>query len=183
MALFAVAWIARRSKVDAAPAASAEVTIEEFSPAGKSLGTTRVAKVAKSEAEWRAQLSPLAFQVARKAGTEQPFSGEYDQNHPDGPLPLRVLRYCALRFEHQVRLGYRVAELLPCHLPLQRNSRRTGLSACCGGRDLHALRCAPGACLRRRTEADGTSLLHEFRVAALRAAFGVTPYPDFGDFL
>jgi peptide-methionine (R)-S-oxide reductase len=84
MALFTVAWIARRSKVDAAPAASAEVTIEQFSPAGKSLGTTRVAKVVKSEAEWRGQLSPLAFQVARKAGTEQPFSGEYDQNHAAG---------------------------------------------------------------------------------------------------
>ena len=85
MALLTVAWLARRSKsVSAAPTADAEVTIEQFSPAGKSLGTARVAKVTKSEAEWRAQLSPLAFQVARQAGTEYPFSGEYDKNHAAG---------------------------------------------------------------------------------------------------
>jgi peptide-methionine (R)-S-oxide reductase len=48
------------------------------------LGLKQVAKVAKSEADWRAQLSPLAFHVARQAGTEYPFSGEYDKNHALG---------------------------------------------------------------------------------------------------
>ncbi|HTV96349.1 MAG TPA: peptide-methionine (R)-S-oxide reductase MsrB [Steroidobacteraceae bacterium] len=38
----------------------------------------------KSEAEWRALLPPLAFQVTRQAGTEAPFSGEYDHNQADG---------------------------------------------------------------------------------------------------
>lgn len=32
--------------------------------------------VKKSEAEWRAQLSPLAFEVTRKHGTERAFSSE-----------------------------------------------------------------------------------------------------------
>jgi peptide-methionine (R)-S-oxide reductase len=68
----------------AATARDPEVTIENFSAAGKSLGTARVAKVIKSEAEWRAQLSPLAFRVARQAGTETAFSGEYDHNPADG---------------------------------------------------------------------------------------------------
>ena len=72
---------------DAAPAAAAqerEVTIENFSAAGKSEGTARVPKIVKTDAEWRAQLSPSAFDVARRAGTEFPYSGEYATNHTEG---------------------------------------------------------------------------------------------------
>lgn len=86
-AALAAACFARRSRpADAASPRGIvqEVTIEEFSPDGKTLGLKRVAKVFKSEAEWRAQLSPLAFQIARQAGTEYPFSGEYDNNHAPG---------------------------------------------------------------------------------------------------
>jgi peptide-methionine (R)-S-oxide reductase len=67
-----------------AATAAREVTIENFSTAGKSEGTVRVEKVIKSEAEWRAQLSPLAYNVARQQGTELPYSGEYATNHAEG---------------------------------------------------------------------------------------------------
>jgi peptide-methionine (R)-S-oxide reductase len=69
---------------DSAQGAARTVAIEEFSPDGKSLGVKQVAKIVKSETEWRAELSPLAFQVARQAGTEYAFSGEYDKNHALG---------------------------------------------------------------------------------------------------
>ena len=35
-------------------------------------------KVIKSEAEWRAQLTPEQFAVARQGNTEAPFTGQYD---------------------------------------------------------------------------------------------------------
>ena len=41
-------------------------------------------KVVKTDAEWRSQLSPIEYQVSRQAGTETPYSGQYNGNHADG---------------------------------------------------------------------------------------------------
>ncbi len=58
--------------------------IEDFTPAGVSLGAKRVPKIVKTEAAWRAQLSPEAFEVTRQSGTERAFTGAYWNNHVDG---------------------------------------------------------------------------------------------------
>jgi len=63
---------------------SQTVSIESFSAAGVSNGVQQVARVVKSDEEWRKQLSQSAYQVTRHEGTEYPFSGEYDKNHADG---------------------------------------------------------------------------------------------------
>ena len=61
------------------------VTIEKFDDAGKSLGTESIAKVVKTEAEWKAQLKDdLTFEVARQEGTETPFTGPNWDNHSAG---------------------------------------------------------------------------------------------------
>ena len=63
---------------------SKELSIENFSAAGKSEGLVRVTQVVKTEAEWRKQLVGLAFNVTRHAGTEAPFTGKYWNNHAKG---------------------------------------------------------------------------------------------------
>ena len=41
-------------------------------------------KITKTDAEWKQQLSPEQYQVARKAGTEPAFTGKYWDNHDKG---------------------------------------------------------------------------------------------------
>jgi peptide-methionine (R)-S-oxide reductase len=60
------------------------VEIEAFDDAGNSLGLTTVDKVVKTEAEWKAQLSAIAFNVTRQEGTERSFTGPWLDNHDKG---------------------------------------------------------------------------------------------------
>ena len=77
----------KRQPIEAAavPAGPAKmVKIVEFSDAGKRLNVVSVAKIVKTDEEWRKQLSPAAFEITRRAGTEPAFTGEYWNLHEQG---------------------------------------------------------------------------------------------------
>ena len=61
-----------------------EVTVVLFSEAGERLKQVRVARVVKTEDEWRKQLGENAFDITRHADTEFAFSGKYWNLHEKG---------------------------------------------------------------------------------------------------
>jgi peptide-methionine (R)-S-oxide reductase len=80
-------WQWRKPAIlQAAPAVSGEkeVTVVLFTDAGQRLKKERVAKVVKTEDEWRKQLSGNAFDITRRADTEIAFSGKYWNLHDKG---------------------------------------------------------------------------------------------------
>lgn len=45
---------------------------------------TELKKIVKTDAEWRAELSPTDYQVTRQKGTERAFTGRYWDHHETG---------------------------------------------------------------------------------------------------
>ncbi|HUO04959.1 MAG TPA: peptide-methionine (R)-S-oxide reductase MsrB [Candidatus Binataceae bacterium] len=64
--------------------ADVEVTLVQFTDNGERKGLVKTKKIAKTEAEWRATLTPEQFKVARCGGTERPFANQYAENHESG---------------------------------------------------------------------------------------------------
>ncbi len=84
--LAALVWATTRKPAVAAANATVQgpVTIVPFDDAGVRLAPVSMAKVVKSDAEWQKQLDATEFVVARKEGTERPFSGSTWNLHDRG---------------------------------------------------------------------------------------------------
>ncbi|HLZ43815.1 MAG TPA: peptide-methionine (R)-S-oxide reductase MsrB [Candidatus Sulfotelmatobacter sp.] len=77
-------WRKPRRLQVAASTEPAEVTVILFSNTGQRLKAVQIAKVIKSPAEWRKQLSANAYDITRNADTELAFSGQYWNLHENG---------------------------------------------------------------------------------------------------
>ena len=62
----------------------AEMDIVDFTDSGERLGTEHVRQIVKSDEEWKKELAPEEYAVAREAGTERAFTGRYWNNHDAG---------------------------------------------------------------------------------------------------
>jgi methionine-R-sulfoxide reductase len=58
--------------------------VKVFNRAGELVGPIEMAPVVKTDAEWRALLTPEQFEVARGKGTERPFCGTLLDNKKNG---------------------------------------------------------------------------------------------------
>ena len=61
-----------------------EVTIVQFSDDGKRLAKVKIAKVIKTDDEWKKQVGSGAFEITRHADTEFAYSGKYWNLHDKG---------------------------------------------------------------------------------------------------
>jgi len=62
---------------------SGPVTIVQFADDGTRIGTKTIAKLHRTDKEWKKLLTPAQYQVTRRAATEFAYSGEfYDQHAP-----------------------------------------------------------------------------------------------------
>lgn len=62
----------------------AEAAPDSSAGGGAAAGGGAPDKVAKTDEQWRAELSPLQYQVTRCSATEAPFTGKYWNHHEKG---------------------------------------------------------------------------------------------------
>lgn len=67
-----------------AKATARQVWLVQVSVDGRISAPERIDVITKSNAQWRAQLSPEAFDITRRAGTEAPYTGKYWDQHGQG---------------------------------------------------------------------------------------------------
>ncbi|MBU3011999.1 peptide-methionine (R)-S-oxide reductase MsrB [Polaribacter vadi] len=89
--------------------ASLFILILMFSCTGNAQNTSKeknkTYKIEKTNAEWKAQLSPLAYYVLREAGTERAFTSPLNNNHKDGTFVCAACKTPLYKSEHKYDSG------------------------------------------------------------------------------
>jgi peptide-methionine (R)-S-oxide reductase len=66
------------------PAVAGTVRIREFADDSTQLAAVTLPKLINTKEQWKKQLSPLQYDVTRRAATEWAFSGAFDKEHSPG---------------------------------------------------------------------------------------------------
>ena len=128
-------------------------------------------RIEKTDAQWRAELTPEQYRIMRQKGTERAFTGEYCRHAQGRHLRLRRLRSAPFRQRGEVRVGHRLAELLRAGRQGQGRFRhRRRLRHAANRNPVQPLRRPSRPCLRRWAGSDGSALLRQLGVAEARRA-------------
>ena len=134
--------------------AGADIELVIFSDHGRNRKTVVMQKIVKTDAEWRSELTPEEFAVARKRGTERAFTGRYWNNHANGLYACVCCGVTLFRSQEKFESGTGWPRQ-PVHGP--------------GRGPVRQVRRPSGPSLRRRPRTHQPAVLHQLRGAPVRS--------------
>ncbi len=88
-------------------------------------------KLQKSDAEWRAELTPEQYHILREKGTERPFTGALVNNHADGFYHCAACDAPLFKSGTKYESGFRLAPASSSPSPPKPSSSTTTAPSAC----------------------------------------------------